>query len=64
MAAAAIQAKMLQELVVAHREAKDKQRKLDIAGEVGKLENPNSKRNVGFGLGLLHKIRGFGGYFP
>ena len=56
MAAAAIQAKMLQELVVAHREAKVKQRKLDIAGEVGKLENPNSKRNVGFGLGLLHKI--------
>ena len=47
---------MIQELVVAHREAKDKQRKLDIAGEVGKLKNPNSKRNVGFGMGLLHKI--------
>ena len=56
MAAIALQAKMIQELVVAHREAKDKQRKLDIAGEVGKLKNPNSKRNVGFGMGLLHKI--------
>ena len=53
---AALQAKILQDLVVAQKEARDRQRKLDIAEEVGKLKSEGAKRNVAFGLGLLHKI--------